>query len=154
MIICHGAILHYNMSFKTIAGRSDGVFWWYPALYEDQEKNCWIHQIYLVALICLSHILQCISRMWNKAPHLRNFNFQEMFFGPWISVEAWRKNLGAHATFVQLFAFVFITCEQHMAYILFQCSILSVSRLVRKELMCKSLFCLTSFLPQIHLMNY
>ena len=26
MIICHGAILHCNMSFKTIAGRSDGVF--------------------------------------------------------------------------------------------------------------------------------
>ena len=27
MIICHGAILQYcNMSFKTIAGRSDGVF--------------------------------------------------------------------------------------------------------------------------------
>ena len=26
MIICHWAILHYNMSFQTIAGRSDGVF--------------------------------------------------------------------------------------------------------------------------------
>ena len=26
MIICHWTILHYNMSFKTIAGRSDGVF--------------------------------------------------------------------------------------------------------------------------------
>ena len=36
MIICHGAILHYNMSFKTIAGRSDGVFWWFLALSEDQ----------------------------------------------------------------------------------------------------------------------
>ena len=51
MIICHWAILHYNMSFKTIAGRSDGVFWWFPALSEDQEeKNGWIHQNYLVAL--------------------------------------------------------------------------------------------------------
>ena len=39
MIICHGAILHYNMSFKTIAGRSDGVFWWFPALSEDQAKK-------------------------------------------------------------------------------------------------------------------
>ena len=39
MIICHEAILHYNMSFKTIAGRSDGVFWWFPALSEDQEKT-------------------------------------------------------------------------------------------------------------------
>ena len=38
MIICHWAILHYNMSFQIIAGRSDGVFWWFPALSEDQEK--------------------------------------------------------------------------------------------------------------------
>ena len=40
MIICHWAILHYNMSFQTFAGRSDGVFWWFLALSEDQEKNC------------------------------------------------------------------------------------------------------------------
>ena len=40
MIICHWAILHYNMSFKTIAGRSDGVLRWFPTLSEDQEKNC------------------------------------------------------------------------------------------------------------------
>ena len=39
MIICHWAILRYNMSFQTISGRSDGVFWWFPALSEDQEKN-------------------------------------------------------------------------------------------------------------------
>ena len=39
MIICHWAILHYNMSFKTIAGRSDGVFWWFPALSEDQKNK-------------------------------------------------------------------------------------------------------------------
>ena len=50
IIICHWAILHYNMSFQTIAGRSDGVFWWFPALSEDQEKICRIHQNYLVAL--------------------------------------------------------------------------------------------------------
>ena len=50
MIICHWAILHYNMSFQVIAGRSDGVFWWFPALSEDQEKICRIHQNYLVAL--------------------------------------------------------------------------------------------------------
>ena len=44
---------YYNMSFKTIAQRFDGVFWWFPALSEDQErkKNCRIHQNYLVALI-------------------------------------------------------------------------------------------------------
>ena len=39
MIICHWTILHYNMPFQTIAGRSDGVFWWFPALSEDQERN-------------------------------------------------------------------------------------------------------------------
>ena len=50
IIICHWAILHYSMSFKTIAGRSDGVFWWFPALYEDEGKICLIHQNYLVAL--------------------------------------------------------------------------------------------------------
>ena len=27
------------MSFKTIAGRSDGVFWWFPALSEDLEEK-------------------------------------------------------------------------------------------------------------------
>ena len=47
MIICHWAMLHYNMAFKTIAGRSDIVFWWFPALSEDQEK---FHHNYLVAL--------------------------------------------------------------------------------------------------------
>ena len=58
MIICHWAILHliYNLSFQTIAGRSDGVFWWFPALSEDQEKICRIHQNYLVALILLSQL--------------------------------------------------------------------------------------------------
>ena len=45
MIICHWSILHNcNMSFKTIAGRSDGVFWWFSALSEDQEKYSWIHK--------------------------------------------------------------------------------------------------------------
>ena len=44
MIICHWAILHYNMSFKTIALRSDGVFGWFPALSEESTNafllNC------------------------------------------------------------------------------------------------------------------
>ena len=31
-------ILHYNMSFKTIAGRFNGAFWWYGPLSEDQEN--------------------------------------------------------------------------------------------------------------------
>ena len=38
------------MSFQTIAGISDGIFWWIPALSEDQEKIGRIHQKYLVAL--------------------------------------------------------------------------------------------------------
>ena len=51
MIICHWAILHYNMSFKTIAGRSDGVFWWFPALSRGQEFFLLlIYQNYRVAL--------------------------------------------------------------------------------------------------------
>ena len=33
-----GNIALQYMSFKTI-GRSDGVFWWFPALSEDQEKK-------------------------------------------------------------------------------------------------------------------
>ena len=37
--------LHCNMSFKTTAGRSDGVFCWFPALSEDQEKIGRILQI-------------------------------------------------------------------------------------------------------------
>ena len=55
MIICHWAISHYNMSFKTIVGRSDGVFWWFPVHSEDQEKNCCIYQNYLVALMIFGH---------------------------------------------------------------------------------------------------
>ena len=66
MIICHLAILHYNMSFKTIAGRSDGVFWWFPVLSEDREKNCWIHQNYLVA----SNLT--IALHFNLFPNLNN----------------------------------------------------------------------------------
>ena len=68
MIICHWAILHYNISFQTIiAGWSDGVFWW---LSEDQEKNCWIHQNYLVALNVFNH--SCILFHWFFPPVLRN----------------------------------------------------------------------------------
>ena len=45
-----GNIAFTIMSFQIIAGRNDGVFWWFPALSEDQEKNSWIHQNYIVAL--------------------------------------------------------------------------------------------------------
>ena len=69
MIICHWAILHYNMSFKTTAGRSDGVFWWFPALSKDQEFFCWIHQNYLVALKFKSYRYQ--PHYWHEGTHVR-----------------------------------------------------------------------------------
>ena len=63
MIICHCAILYYNMSFKTIAWMSGGVFWWFPALSEDQENNCGIHQNYLVALTTVWFVVQSGIRL-------------------------------------------------------------------------------------------
>ena len=51
MIICHWAICITICHSKHFAGRSDDVFWWIPALFEDQEKMCQIRQNYLVALI-------------------------------------------------------------------------------------------------------
>ena len=80
IVICHWAILHYNMSFKTIAGRSDGVFWWFPALSEDQEKICWIHQNYLVALISELYNFPDITtyfQLWGlqKIMHMYHFCF-------------------------------------------------------------------------------
>ena len=34
---CYWVLLHYNMSFKTIAGGFNGAFWWYGPLSEDRE---------------------------------------------------------------------------------------------------------------------
>ena len=70
MIICHWAILHYNMSFQTIPGRSDGVFRWFPALSEDQEKNCRIHQNYLVAFTLSD--LACHPQVWLKGLKMKS----------------------------------------------------------------------------------
>ena len=39
MIICHWAILHYNMSFTTIGGRSDGGFWWFSCTFWRSRKK-------------------------------------------------------------------------------------------------------------------
>ena len=39
------------MSFKTNFGGFNGAFWWFDVLFEDRDKNCRIHQNYLVALI-------------------------------------------------------------------------------------------------------
>ena len=47
-IFCYWVLLHYNMSFKTIAGGFDGACWWYGPLSEDQEKFEQIYQNYLV----------------------------------------------------------------------------------------------------------
>ena len=48
-IFCYWVLLHYNMSFKTIAGGFNGAFWWYGPLSEDREIKKKIYQIYLVA---------------------------------------------------------------------------------------------------------
>ena len=50
-IFCYWELLHYNMSFKSIAGGFNGAFWWYGPLSEDQEKFQQIYQNYLVVLM-------------------------------------------------------------------------------------------------------
>ena len=37
-IFSYWVLLHYNMSFKTIAGGFNGAFWWYGPLSEDVDK--------------------------------------------------------------------------------------------------------------------
>ena len=37
-IFCYWVLLHYNMSFKTIAGGFNGAFWLYGPLSEDREN--------------------------------------------------------------------------------------------------------------------
>ena len=49
-VFCYWLLLHYTMSFKTIAGGFNGAFWWYGPLSEDQENFKQIYQNYLVAL--------------------------------------------------------------------------------------------------------
>ena len=49
-IFCYWVLLHYNVSFKTIASGFNGAFWWYGPLSEDREKFKQIYQNYLVAL--------------------------------------------------------------------------------------------------------
>ena len=36
-IFCYWVLLHYNMSFKTIAGGFNGAFWWYGPLSDALE---------------------------------------------------------------------------------------------------------------------
>ena len=80
MIICHGLQIYcITLSFKTIAGRSDGVFWWFPALFEDQEKTCWIHQNYLVALTEWydADVVDAFRYSW-EVPHVCKVNHSVM----------------------------------------------------------------------------
>ena len=37
-IFCYWVLVHYNMSFETIAGGFNGAFWWYGPLSVDWEK--------------------------------------------------------------------------------------------------------------------
>ena len=63
-IFCYWVLLHYNMSFKTIASGFNGVFWWYDPLSEDREKFQQIYQNYLVALRKI-FIIKNNPQMWN-----------------------------------------------------------------------------------------
>ena len=49
-IFCYWVLLHYNMSFKTIAGGFNVAFWWYGPLSEDREKEKKIYQNYILWL--------------------------------------------------------------------------------------------------------
>ena len=49
-IFCYWVLVHYNISFKTIAGGFNGAFWWYGPLSVDREIFKQIYQNYLVAL--------------------------------------------------------------------------------------------------------
>ena len=37
-IFCYWVLVHYKMSFKTIAGGFNGAFWWYDPLSVNQEN--------------------------------------------------------------------------------------------------------------------
>ena len=80
MIICHWAILHYNMSF-TIPKLEEGLM----VISDDflhflkiKKKNGWIHQKYLVALRCYYMYLHicwlCLStfQFFNRIKRLIN----------------------------------------------------------------------------------
>ena len=58
MIICHWAILHYNMSFKTIAGRSDDVFLNSPKLSCGFKGCFFCSRPYKISLLNLIFSLQ------------------------------------------------------------------------------------------------
>ena len=49
-IFCYWVLVHYNMSFKTIAGGFNGAFRWYGPLPVERENFKQIYQNYLMAL--------------------------------------------------------------------------------------------------------
>ena len=66
MIICHWAILHYNMSFKTIAGRSDGCFLMISCTFwRSTKKIVEFTKTTLVALTLHQIIWFDITPWWN-----------------------------------------------------------------------------------------
>ena len=64
-VIGHTVLLHYNMSFKTIAGGFNGAFWWYGPFSEDWFFFLQIYQNYLVAL--LHYICPFMSKQTRQA---------------------------------------------------------------------------------------
>ena len=58
--LCHRDILllHYNMSFKTIADGFNGAFWWYGPFSEDQD--IFLKQIYQNYLVALMYDIQIV----------------------------------------------------------------------------------------------
>ena len=132
MIICHCAILHYHMSFKTIAWMSGGVFWWFPALSEDQEKTCWIHQNYLAAL---THFRYCTTpRLFSHDSKVRNLKFNSKcafewlfkwrYFGPCVRQNhiAMRNLKCAIQMIIQMTVFWTVCTPNHIAILNLNCA--------------------------------
>ena len=68
-IFCYWVLLHYNMSFKTIASGFNGAFWWYGPLSEDREFFLKIYQNYLVALKGILHYNKAKKKKLLCCPH-------------------------------------------------------------------------------------
>ena len=69
-IFCYWVLLHYNMSFKTIAGGFNGAFWWYGPRSEDWEKKL----TSLPKLSCgfkgIRQMISCTPKNWPELINL------------------------------------------------------------------------------------
>ena len=138
MTICHWAILHCNMSFQTIAGRSDGVFWWFSALSEDQEKISWIHQNYLVALMVwkTKHYYRALFPLFNQSlfHSLINLFLQKKtranLLNTFISFYSYMYSLCFHSLHKTYFTNTHTQIHMHIQYFLIVKHILSYMYLV------------------------